>query len=199
MFLKSLHLNHFDWQTAFQIFAMACGLMVAFSSFLKTSRNDTNSSNTSVENNQTLGEAISEAFRHKGYLMIHLGFFVCGFHVMFIATHLPSYLADKGLSAEVATGTGLCGRVQYLWFLLLGNDGRPVRQTLCYDRSVSGSQLMRNRFLVWLWHKKMFTRRFRDHRKHGSTNPLISFLCGKTSLIGGISASFMILSSFFNR
>lgn len=98
-------LTHFDWQTAFQIFAMLCGLMVAFGFFLKTANSNADDGKVTAETNQTLGEAIKEAFNHKGYLMIHLGFFVCGFHVMFIATHLPSYLADKGLSAEVAALT----------------------------------------------------------------------------------------------
>jgi predicted MFS family arabinose efflux permease len=35
---------------------------------------------------------------HRGFWLLSFGFFVCGFHVVFIATHLPAYLADKGLS-----------------------------------------------------------------------------------------------------
>ena len=51
---------------------------------------------------QSVKHALREAFAHKGYWLIHAGFFVCGFHVMFIATHLPSYLGDKGLEASSA-------------------------------------------------------------------------------------------------
>jgi len=45
---------------------------------------------------QTLSEALREAIHHRGFLLLTAGFFVCGFHVMFIATHLPAYLADSG-------------------------------------------------------------------------------------------------------
>lgn len=49
-----------------------------------------------------LGAAVRVASRHGGYWLLTAGFFVCGFHVTFIATHLPSYLSDKGLATEVA-------------------------------------------------------------------------------------------------
>lgn len=41
--------------------------------------------------------------RHHGYIMLNCGFFVCGFHVSFIAVHLPSFLRDQGLSQGVIT------------------------------------------------------------------------------------------------
>jgi MFS family permease len=44
-----------------------------------------------------LREVLAEALSHRGFWLLSLGFFVCGFHVVFIATHLPAYLADKGL------------------------------------------------------------------------------------------------------
>ncbi|KXF83552.1 MFS transporter [Enterovibrio coralii] len=93
-------LANYDWQTAMQVFAMACTLMIAFSVFMKTSAK--NSTVSAVEDNQTLKEALQEAFKHPGYWLIHAGFFVCGFQVMFIATHLPSYISDKGLPGGVA-------------------------------------------------------------------------------------------------
>ena len=51
---------------------------------------------------QTLGGALSEARRHSGFLYLTAGFFVCGWHVAFIAVHLPAYLADGGIGADVA-------------------------------------------------------------------------------------------------
>jgi predicted MFS family arabinose efflux permease len=93
-------LHDFNWQIAMQVFAMLCSLIIAFALFMKTEKT---SNQQSVEpDNQTLLEALKEALSHKGYWLIHAGFFVCGFHVMFIATHLPSYLADKHLSASSA-------------------------------------------------------------------------------------------------
>ncbi len=50
---------------------------------------------------QTGSEALHEAAREKGYLLLNLGFFVCGFQVVFIAVHFPTYLLDKGLGPEV--------------------------------------------------------------------------------------------------
>ena len=59
---------------------------------------------------QRLGEALSIAIRHRGYLLLTGGFFVCGFHVTFIATHLPAYIVDQGLPLSLgATALGLVG------------------------------------------------------------------------------------------
>jgi len=59
---------------------------------------------------QSAGQAMSEALGHRGYLLLTAGFFVCGFQVVFLAVHLPAYLADKGLPAHVAvTALALIG------------------------------------------------------------------------------------------
>lgn len=50
---------------------------------------------------QTLSQAVQEAGGHRGYLLLNAGFFVCGFHVMFIATHLPAFVVDRGLAPEI--------------------------------------------------------------------------------------------------
>lgn len=49
----------------------------------------------------SLGDALSEAWRHPSFWLLNAGFFVCGFHIAFVATHLPAYLNDRGLSAGV--------------------------------------------------------------------------------------------------
>ncbi|MEZ8041050.1 MFS transporter [Vibrio sp. 1F263] len=92
-------LNEFDWQSAMQVFGVLCCLMISFALFMRAPKLTTNKQ---VQDTQTLKEALSEAFSNKSYWLIHAGFFVCGFHVMFIATHLPSYLADKNLPASSA-------------------------------------------------------------------------------------------------
>lgn len=45
-----------------------------------------------------LGTLLNEAATHRGFWLLSLGFFVCGFQVVFIATHLPAFLADRGLA-----------------------------------------------------------------------------------------------------
>lgn len=52
---------------------------------------------------QTLSEALREAAGHSGFWLLSLGFFVCGFQVVFIGVHLPAYLVDRHLPATVGT------------------------------------------------------------------------------------------------
>ena len=49
---------------------------------------------------QSIMQALREAFSHTGFKLLTLGYFVCGFQVVFIGLHLPSYIMDKGLSAK---------------------------------------------------------------------------------------------------
>jgi predicted MFS family arabinose efflux permease len=52
---------------------------------------------------QSMGEALREAFAHRSFQLLTAGYFVCGFQVVFIGVHMPSYLKDHGMSPEVAT------------------------------------------------------------------------------------------------
>ena len=52
---------------------------------------------------QTIGQALGEAFSYPSFQLLMAGYFVCGFQVVFIGVHMPSYLKDKGLSPEVAS------------------------------------------------------------------------------------------------
>jgi MFS family permease len=56
-----------------------------------------------VGGEQTLREALREACSHSGFWLLALGFFVCGFQVVFIGVHLPAYLVDQHLPAKVGT------------------------------------------------------------------------------------------------
>lgn len=59
---------------------------------------------------QSAGQAVVEAFGHRGYVLLTLGFFVCGFQVVFIGVHLPAFLADRGMPPHVAvTALALVG------------------------------------------------------------------------------------------
>lgn len=52
-----------------------------------------------------LKAALKEALTNPSYALLNLGFFVCGFHVAFVGTHLPAYLRDMGLSGGVGAGS----------------------------------------------------------------------------------------------
>jgi len=52
---------------------------------------------------QSIGQALGEAFRYPSFQLLMAGYFVCGFQVVFIGVHMPSYLRDHGLPAQVAS------------------------------------------------------------------------------------------------
>ena len=55
--------------------------------------------------NQTIVQALSEAFKHRSYVLLVLGFFTCGFQLAFVTVHLPSYLIDRGLTTQIGGWT----------------------------------------------------------------------------------------------
>lgn len=89
-------------------------------------------SKTSEVNNapaQSLGEALREATGHSGFWLLTAGFFVCGFHVAFIGTHLPAFLADKGLDPLIgARALALIGLFNILGAYLFGVSGDRWRK-----------------------------------------------------------------------
>lgn len=79
----------------------------------------------SAQGGSSPGRAIGEAIAHRGYLFLTAGFFVCGFHVAFIATHLPAYLVDAGLPSGLGvtalTVVGFFNVIgTYLWGIFGG-------------------------------------------------------------------------------
>lgn len=58
---------------------------------------------TPFKRDQSIGQALREAFKYPSFQLLMAGYFVCGFQVVFIGVHMPSYLRDKGLSPQVAS------------------------------------------------------------------------------------------------
>ncbi|HBZ95301.1 MULTISPECIES: MFS transporter [unclassified Pseudomonas] len=81
---------------------LALGLLVALIVPLAAMINETPPP-ASYGPQQTLGEALREAASHSGFWLLALGFFVCGFQVVFVAVHLPAYLVDHHLPALTGT------------------------------------------------------------------------------------------------
>ncbi len=78
---------------------------------------------------QSLGEAIREARGHSGYVLLTLGFFVCGFHVTFISTHFPAYLADNNVSLTAAAySLGVIGLFNIVGAYAFGAAGDRYRK-----------------------------------------------------------------------
>ena len=65
-------------------------------------REKTSAGAAPVKREQTIVQALAEAFKYPSFQLLMAGYFVCGFQVVFIGVHMPSYLKDKGLGPEVA-------------------------------------------------------------------------------------------------
>jgi MFS family permease len=101
-------IDSFDWQTTLFIFAAIMLLILPLSVALRTPRAD--SANAAEGAHQSLTQALSEAFRHRSYVLLVLGFFTCGFQLAFVTVHLPAFLVDRGLSNEAGAWTiGIIG------------------------------------------------------------------------------------------
>ncbi len=78
-----------------------------------------------MHHDQTIGEAVREAVGHRGYVLLTVGFFVCGFHVAFITVHFPAYVKDVGLDPYIgAYAIALVGLFNIFGSLLSGMAGQ---------------------------------------------------------------------------
>jgi MFS family permease len=84
---------------------------------------------------QNFRQALAEAFSHRSFVLLVIGYFTCGFQLNFVTLHLPSYLIDRGLSAEVGGWTlGVIGLFNIIGALTSGYlSGRmPKRYILAF-------------------------------------------------------------------
>ena len=77
------------------IIFLSIGFFIAF--FVRSPNTHENSSGFQTEQEQTASEALKEAFTNKSYILLISGFFVCGFHITLVGTHVPKYVIDRGL------------------------------------------------------------------------------------------------------
>jgi predicted MFS family arabinose efflux permease len=90
------------WQTALLVLAALVLMIVPLAFGLREQRQQQHGS-THLHRDQTIFQAVHEAFMYPSFVLLMAGYFVCGFQVVFIGVHMPSYLRDKGLSPEVAS------------------------------------------------------------------------------------------------
>ncbi|MDW8405645.1 MFS transporter [Chloroflexus sp.] len=96
--LAQLLIAAFGWQGALLALAAVMMLPVLLAPALGARAGRASAATNALRGQQV----IAIALRHPGYALLFAGFFVCGFHVAFVATHLPAYLVDSGISAAVA-------------------------------------------------------------------------------------------------
>ena len=89
------------WKEALLALSAAVLLMVPLALGLRES--SFASGQQPARREQTIAQALREAFKYPSFQLLMAGYFVCGFQVVFIGVHMPSYLKDKGLSPQVAS------------------------------------------------------------------------------------------------
>ena len=126
------------WRTTLEIFAGLLLLIIPLAFAIATPRSDAPAQTSvrslrqsasaahsetapSAEQIQTYKQALAEALGHRSYILLVLGFFTCGFQLGFVTLHLPSYLIDRGLSAQVGGWTlGVIGLFNIVGAMLSG-------------------------------------------------------------------------------
>ena len=95
-------LSAFGWEKTLQtflyfiIFGMIAGI------FLFPVKKEKSTSDGIKINEQTIPEALKEAFSHKGFILLSFGFFVCGFNITLVSAHIPGYIQERGFEAWTA-------------------------------------------------------------------------------------------------
>jgi predicted MFS family arabinose efflux permease len=93
-------ISRFGWQEALVILGVAALMIVPMAWGL---REPGLAASAATRREQTILQALYEAFKYPSFQMLMAGYFVCGFQVVFIGVHMPSYLKDAGLSPQVAS------------------------------------------------------------------------------------------------
>ena len=126
--ISRLMIESFGWQSALTLSALAPLAIGGLALVLNGGRDSVNEVNVA---DQKLKEALREAAAHRSYVLLVVGFFVCGFHVVFIGVHLPAHIEDIGQSPNVAatalTLIGLFNVIGAFSSGILGTKGPKAR------------------------------------------------------------------------
>jgi MFS family permease len=93
-------ISHFGWQQALVLLGLTVMLIIPLAWGL---REPGFTGSGVLKRDQTILQALGEAFHYPSFQLLMAGYFVCGFQVVFIGVHMPSYLKDKGMSPQVAS------------------------------------------------------------------------------------------------
>jgi MFS family permease len=97
--VESWLIGGFGWQNALFVLGCAALAIVPLAFGLK----EPQATGPATGHRQSIGSALREAFGYRSFQLLMAGYFVCGFQVVFIGVHMPSYLKDQGMTPDVAT------------------------------------------------------------------------------------------------
>ena len=119
--IVSYLIQKFGWSNSLFYLVFFASIMLIFSFALNISGK---SESSSQGTNQTIKDALKEAFQSKSFNYLTTGFFVCGFHVTFVAVHLPAFLKDESLPPWLGGWSlALIGLFNIVGTLLFGHLG----------------------------------------------------------------------------
>ena len=130
-------IDSFGWFSSLHILAVLSLLMVVLAIPLAPYSGANEVKADDKAGDQSITQALSEAFAHRHYVLLVIGFFVCGFHLAFITVHMPAYLTDLGFSAKVGA-----------WSLAIIGVANMVGS---YLSGVWSSKLPKQSMLSWIY------------------------------------------------
>lgn len=129
---EGLLISGFGWQQALVMLGFAALLMAPLAWGLKEPGFG---GGATPNREQSIAQAVREAFKYPSFQLLMAGYFVCGFQVVFIGVHMPSYLKDKGLSPQVASyALALIGLFNVFGTYIAGSLGQrlPKKNILAF-------------------------------------------------------------------
>ena len=121
-------ISHFGWQEALLLLGLASLMIMPLALGL---REPGFAGGPMAARDQTIVQALREALRYPSFQMLTAGYFVCGFQVVFIGVHMPSYLKDHGLQPQVASyALALIGLFNVVGTYAVGVLGQRMRKSL---------------------------------------------------------------------
>ena len=143
-------LNTFGWRTTLAILAGFAGLIALLAVGYPTRKQLVAGGESTDKPSDSLTQVLVQASRHSGYWLLAIGFFVCGFHVSFVASHLPAYLTDNGLSGTAgATALSLVGLFNLFGSTLFGYLGDHYRKKYLLSGLYLGRSFVISLFLLF--------------------------------------------------
>ncbi len=131
--LSNYLITETGWQSTFTVFSIILIIMCIPALFIKNPENQNTILNFNQDNqkSESAFEVLKNSLKHKGFRLLILGFFVCGFQITLVATHVPRYVQDRGL--EDWTGfaiLSLIGLFNIIGVLIMGYLGDKYSKKL---------------------------------------------------------------------
>lgn len=143
-------LNALGWRITFTVFAGFVGLIALLAVGYPTRKQQIVGSEPTAGPSDSLTQVLAKASQHSGYWLLTIGFFVCGFHVSYVASHLPAYLTDNGLSSTAgATALSLVGLFNLFGSTLFGYLGDHYRKKYLLSGLYFGRSIIISLFLIF--------------------------------------------------